>query len=101
MSAAFRHTLFFVSFALLASLQLFAADEPWNGAPFAADPKAMLAAAATIPHGESDVVVLLDESRYTFDADGRATTVERLIYKIAGESAIETWSTAEAHWAPW
>jgi len=86
----------------LSSLPLLAADEaPWNGAPFAADPKALLAAAEAIPAEEADAVVLLDEARYSFDAQGRATSTRRILYRIVADSAVENWSTIEAPWAPW
>ncbi|MCU1349854.1 MAG: hypothetical protein JWO56_2884, partial [Acidobacteria bacterium] len=86
----------------LSGLPLLAADEtPWNGAPFAADPKALLAAAEAVPADDSDAVVLLDEARYTFDAQGRATSTRRILYRIAADSAVDNWSTIEAPWAPW
>ena len=87
--------------AAVLTLPLYAADQPWNGAPFTADPKALLAAAEGVPAGESPVVVLLDENRYTFDAEGHSTRVSRLIFRIVDQSAIDDWSTVEAEWAPW
>jgi tetratricopeptide (TPR) repeat protein len=87
---------------VLFSLSLFAA-EPWEGAPFTADPQAMLAAAEAVRPAkpEEGVIVLLDEARVTFDAEGRSTRVERLIYRVLDESAVEGWSTIETMWSPW
>src|SRR6185295_6885722 len=66
-----------------------------------ADPKAMLAAAAAVSPGDSDAVVLLDELRYTFDAQGRATHSERIVFCVVDGSAVDDWSTVETMWAPW
>ena len=87
---------------VLFSLSLFAA-EPWEGAPFTGDPKAMLAAAEGVrpQKPEEGVIVLLDEARVTFDASGRSTRVERLIYRVIDESAVDGWSTIETAWSPW
>jgi len=75
--------------------------QPWDAAPLSADPKAMLAAAEKVQAGDADAVVLLDEMHYSFDAQGRATGTQRLIYKIVAESAIDNWSTIAAGWSPW
>ena len=84
------------------SCSMFAA-EPWEGAPFTADPKAMLAAAEAVrpQKPEEGVIVLLDEARVTFDASGRSTRVERLIYRVIDESAVAGWATIETTWSPW
>lgn len=87
--------------AALVTPPLFAADQPWNGAPFAGDPKAIVAAAEAVPAGDNAAVVLLDEQRYVFDAQGHSTRTERLIFRIADQSAVDDWSTLEAEWAPW
>jgi transglutaminase-like putative cysteine protease/tetratricopeptide (TPR) repeat protein len=86
---------------LLTTLPLFAASEPWDGAPFAGEPKAMIAAAEAAPADDAAVVVLLDEAKYTFDAQGHSLSTRRLVYRIVSESAIESWSTIEAPWGPW
>ncbi|MBV8519125.1 MAG: DUF3857 domain-containing protein [Acidobacteria bacterium] len=83
------------------ALPLAAAELPWNGAPFSGEPKAIVAAAEAVPAGDAPAVVLLDELHYTFDADGRATRQEHLIFRIADASAVDDWSTVEADWAPW
>ncbi len=76
--------------------------EPWAGAPFAADPAAIARAAAKVPSPEGeDVVVLLSEAFYSFDAAGRETFTQRLVYKILTAGAHESWSTVEEDWAPW
>jgi transglutaminase-like putative cysteine protease/Flp pilus assembly protein TadD len=47
------------------------------------------------------VVVLLSEASYSFDAAGRETYTQRLVYKILTAGAHESWSTVEEGWAPW
>jgi len=79
-----------------------AADEPWDGVPFSADPQKVLDAAQRIPAKDDEgVVVLLDESRYVFDEAGRMQRHEYLVYRVADESAAEGWSSIEVPWSPW
>jgi tetratricopeptide (TPR) repeat protein len=80
---------------------LFPSDLPWNGAPLSADPKALLAAAEKVSAGEAGAVVLLDEARYSFDAQGHAVSTRRLVARIIADSAVDDWSTVEAGWSPW
>ena len=87
-------------FAALLSFPALAAD-PWDGAPLSADPKALLAAAEQVPAGEADVVVLLDEATHTFDEKGRSVSEQRMVYRIVAESAIDTFGSVNAPWAPW
>jgi Flp pilus assembly protein TadD len=95
-------TRFALGVSLLFSLSLFAA-EPWEGAPYAGDPRAILAAAEKLrpADAEEGVLVLLDETRVTFDKSGRSTRVEYLIYRVIEESAVDGWSTIETAWSPW
>ncbi|HSG41363.1 MAG TPA: DUF3857 domain-containing protein, partial [Thermoanaerobaculia bacterium] len=78
------------------------AAEPWEGAPFAGDPAAILRAVAKIPSVEAEeVLVLLSDSLYSYDAAGRQTYTERLVYRIGGGRSHESWSAVEEGWAPW
>jgi len=87
--------------SLFLAFSLFAAEpQPWDGAPLTADPKAILAAAEKVPSGEADAVMLLEEMHYVFDAQGRSTGTERIIYRVVADSAIDEWSTVMAGWAP-
>lgn len=87
---------------VLSSFSAFAAD-PWDGAPFTSDPKALLAAAEAIKpeKPEEGAIVLLEETTVTFDAKGRSTRVERLVYHVYDESAVDGWSSFETSWSPW
>ncbi|HEX7808790.1 MAG TPA: DUF3857 domain-containing protein, partial [Thermoanaerobaculia bacterium] len=86
----------------LFSLSLSAA-EVWDGAPFSSDPKALLAAANAVKPAkpEEGVIILLDENVVRFEADGRATSTQRLIYRITDESQVDGWATIETSWQPW
>ncbi len=78
------------------------AAQPWEGAPFGADGATMARAAAKVESEEGDdVVVLLAEASYSYDAAGRETYSQRLVYKILAATAHESWSTVEGSWAPW
>lgn len=76
--------------------------QPWDGVPFGADAPTMARAAAKVTGEEGDdVVVLLAEASYSYDAAGRETYSQRLVYKILTATAHESWSTVEESWAPW
>ncbi|HYU35703.1 MAG TPA: DUF3857 domain-containing protein [Thermoanaerobaculia bacterium] len=78
-----------------------AGTEPWEGPAFSAAPAEIARAAAAIPTGEDGVAMLLSETRYAYDAAGRETYTQRLVYKIGSASAHESWSAVEEPWSPW
>jgi transglutaminase-like putative cysteine protease len=79
-----------------------AGPEPWEGAPFTADPAAVAHAAARFEgHDGEPVVVLLSDQRYSLDRAGRETYTQRLVYRILSTGADGSWSTVERSWAPW
>ncbi len=75
---------------------------PWDGPPFAAEPRALLAAAEALgaPKG-ADVDVLLEEGTYRFDARGAATFTHRLVYRPHAPDGARRWARVERSWAPW
>ncbi|HSF43281.1 MAG TPA: DUF3857 domain-containing protein, partial [Thermoanaerobaculia bacterium] len=78
------------------------ASEPWDGPAFAGDPKAMVRAAQAVPGEEGEaVVVLLLEAFYRYDEAGRETFSQRIVYRIVGPGAHESWSAVEERWSPW
>lgn len=78
------------------------AAQPWEGAPFAGDPPAILRAVAKIPAVEAEeVLVLLTEASYSYDAAGRETYTERMVYRIGAARVHESWSAVEESWSPW
>ncbi|MBV8201016.1 MAG: DUF3857 domain-containing protein, partial [Acidobacteria bacterium] len=79
-----------------------AGPEPWEGAPFSAEPAAVARAAARFAGQDGEpVVVLLSEQRYALDEAGRETYTHRLVYRILTSGADGSWSTVEGSWAPW
>ncbi len=79
-----------------------AASEPWDAARFTADPAAVVEAAAALPAAEgADVLVLLEEGSFKFDAQGRCAYRHRLVYRILTPVGLQGWSTAEMPWSPW
>ncbi len=79
---------------------IFAAD-PWDAPAFSSDPKELVAAAEKVSSGGVGFVVLLDEASYSFEANGKAHTTQRHIYRIVDELAIDELGTLEVPWAPW
>ncbi len=76
--------------------------QPWDGAPFTADPAAIARAAAKVQgEDKDDVIVFLAEASYSYDEAGRETYVQRLVYLIRTPGAHESWSTVQEAWAPW
>ncbi|MFL6289882.1 MAG: DUF3857 domain-containing protein [Thermoanaerobaculia bacterium] len=77
--------------------------EPWEAGAFAADPAEMLRAASAVAAGgdEEDVIVLLSERRTSYDEQGRASRVRRVVYRILKASADAGWSSIEEPWSPW
>ncbi len=78
------------------------AAEPWDGLAFAADPAAVLAAAEALPAADgADVLVLLEDGHFRFDAQGRRVYRYRLVYRILNPAGLQGWSTTAAGWSPW
>jgi tetratricopeptide (TPR) repeat protein len=79
------------------------AASPWDAQPFAAEPNAVLAAAraAASDNTTADVVVLLEEGRYLFDAQGRCDYRYRLVYLVRTEAGAREWPSIGTVWAPW
>jgi len=87
--------------SLFAAASLFAA-EPWDAPPFSADPKALVSAAAAVPAAAgADVLMLLDEARYSIQADGSCRYELHYVYFVGTERGVQGATTAAAAWAPW
>src|SRR4051812_11924468 len=72
-----------------------------DGLPFSADPNALLAAGKKVEAKDLNVVYLLDEQTTSFEADGRAKSVFRMIVYVVTADGIDSAGTASAWWAPW
>ncbi len=97
---ACARALGFLALVALAAVPSFAAD-PWDAPAFSAEPKALIAAAEKVAAGDDATVMLLDEARFSFEADGRSRTVLRHMYRVVDESAIDDLGTVTMPWAPW
>ncbi|MDP9122422.1 MAG: DUF3857 domain-containing protein, partial [Acidobacteriota bacterium] len=75
---------------------------PWEATPFAAEPAAILRAAAEVEAGDGDpVAVLYSETRFSYDEAGRETYTHRIVYRLLTAAAHESWSALEESWSPW
>jgi transglutaminase-like putative cysteine protease/tetratricopeptide (TPR) repeat protein len=77
--------------------------QAWVKAPaFAADPEQLRRASLASPAKESVVAIeLLEDTKISFDADGRKTMRYRYVFRIDQDSAIEGWGSVSAQWEPW
>jgi len=73
-----------------------------DGPAFSVAPSALQLAAGAV-HAEplTDVTVLFEQEKYTITADGRATVVHQLLYRIEDNAGLENWNQASEGWNPW
>jgi tetratricopeptide (TPR) repeat protein/transglutaminase-like putative cysteine protease len=86
-----------VLFCSLAGAQDYSPSQP----PFSASPDALQKAFSKLEAGSNPATVLLEEARYEFDAQGRRTSRERMIFKVWTKAGAENWAMIERSWAPW
>jgi tetratricopeptide (TPR) repeat protein len=67
---------------------------------FTATPAELLAAAKTAAPGDSEAVVLLDDTDISFDAQGRATEKSRTVFVVATKEGVDEWGDLAATWVP-
>jgi hypothetical protein len=77
--------------------QDFSPDQP----PFTTSPNALQNAFSKVDPGKHPIVILLQEGRYEFDAEGRGTVHFRTIFKAITKTAATDWAMIEHTWAPW
>ncbi len=68
--------------------------------PFEASPGDLIEA-ADAEGTEGDVVLLLQDIGYSWDAAGRATSTLHQVYVVRTKAALEGWGLTEARWSPW
>src|SRR5262245_31566458 len=79
-----------------------AQNTPWDAPAFSVDPSEMLAGASRIPVPDgTDADVLLNESKFVFDAQGRSTATFHLIYRVSTAAGVRASSSVEEEWEPW
>jgi hypothetical protein len=94
---------------LLRSLSLFvilttplAASDSWSSASFSADPGALRQAADAVKaEKHTPVTVLLNDVILAFDAEGRTTQTNHLIYRIDNQEGIQDWAEISEQWEAW
>jgi hypothetical protein len=101
MRLAFAFVVFLASHGLPGT-ETAPVSAPWEAAVFSADPKEMREAAdkLPIPEGASSEV-LLDEGRYSFDAEGRCRLQVRTVVRVLTPAGANAWSSFQREWSPW
>ncbi len=79
-----------------------ATTAPWEAGAFSAEPKEIVAAAASIKVQKfANVTVLLEERHVVLDSAERAIQSVRTVYRVETKDAVHKWGTARATWSPW
>lgn len=79
-----------------------ASSNVFDAPHFSLDAKILYAAASqTAPPAGTNVVVLLDEETYVFDAQGKVVHTEYAVYKVLTQHGIDDWSRVAYSWEPW
>src|SRR5690242_12036807 len=74
----------------------------WDAPAFSATPEDLRAAAALVKRDKySEVTILLNDDRYTFDRDGKMVESFRSIYRIETEEGVKGWAETSGRWEPW
>jgi tetratricopeptide (TPR) repeat protein/transglutaminase-like putative cysteine protease len=78
------------------------AQDPWEKTPFGATGQELLSAAKAIDVEEGATLFhLLNEGRWTFQADGTGETRYHHVYRVLKEEGVERVSVVRADWSPW
>lgn len=88
---------------LLAGSVVHAEDGVWTSAPFTAPADEVFAEAdgLTLDTTDAKAVVLLDELRLRFDAEGRSESTRTLVYRMLTDLGVADWDTISSSWQPW
>ena len=79
-----------------------AGGEPWDGPAMAAAPAEVLKAATAKPAPEhADLEMLLDETRFEFDAQGKMCCATRRVYRCLTEEGLANGAWTGGEWSPW
>ena len=92
----------FILCALTASGTWLHAGDVWNSPAFSVEPAALRAAANAISAAkDTGATMLLNEMRYSFDAQGRTLRTTHTIFRVETQEAVEDWSEVRESWQPW
>lgn len=96
-----KNIYLFAAFTFFIALSLPAADS-WSGPAFSSDPQALLKDASAItPAAGVNVLVLLEETHFSYNAAGRETYTRRQVARIVTKDGAEAWAKTSTHWKPW
>jgi len=74
----------------------------WKLARFTDDTHALYEAASSVtPKAGTDIVVLIDEENYVFEAGGKAAHATYVVYKVLTQRGAEGWDNISLDWEPW
>ncbi|MGA2253261.1 MAG: DUF3857 domain-containing protein [Thermoguttaceae bacterium] len=92
-----------ITLSMLAGpLGMAAGGEPWDGPAMAASPAEVLKAAIAKPVADpADLEMLLDDTRYEFDAQGRMCCTTRRVYRCLTEKGFASGAWTGGEWCPW
>ncbi len=95
-------TCFLSALSVLSLARSTFSSDVWDAPAFSADTGAMLREAKAVAAGPDAVaMILLEENRYEFAADGREKYTHHEVVRIVNEKGSEYWSTIEVRWEPW
>jgi tetratricopeptide (TPR) repeat protein len=77
-----------------------AAAGPLDQPAFTAKPAALLAAGRAAPTHDASVVVLRQDTTFTFDARGRSTHDYRIVFLVEQPAGVDDWGSIELSWRP-
>lgn len=73
-----------------------------KAAPMTASPRALLEYAGPMKRGiGAPAEILLDDTRYSFDEDGRHTVTFRRVFRLLRKDGAEKWRSVYAAYSPW
>ena len=101
--AGFRFPKVLLAFALAALRTLNAQkSEVADAAPFAMPARELMDHAKAEPSSTAgDALILLDQDRWVFAADGRKTETSHIVYRVLTARGVEDWASLERYWEPW
>jgi tetratricopeptide (TPR) repeat protein/transglutaminase-like putative cysteine protease len=95
------HVLFIAVFFLMVPA-LGVAEDVWDAPAFSSSPEALRLAAGSIkPDKYAYATMLLNDIRFTYDAQGRAVQIWHRIYRIENEVGVTNWAEVRSSWEPW
>jgi Domain of Unknown Function with PDB structure (DUF3857) len=100
-----RQLFFVLALACCITAPIFTATAqtaPWDAPHFSVEAKALYSAASQPAAPEAtDVAILTDDETYVYEADGRSTRTEYVIFKVLTQKGADGWASFTREWEPW